>query len=108
MWNGEGLLPRGLAVDLCFLTKWRRANSQVPPLDADLQTEAAGTLSEPPTGLGPVAGCKEEETPRKQPALFAFLDGVSQKEESPWRGINRKERQFVDDEPEAERRTSAL
>lgn len=40
----RGLLP---PVDLCFLTNWRRANSQVPPLDADLQTEAAGTLSEP-------------------------------------------------------------
>lgn len=48
-----------------------------------------------------VAGYKEEKTPRKRPALFAAFDGASQKEESPWRGINRKERLFVDDELEA-------
>lgn len=98
--GGGGLLPPGLAVDLCFLTKWKRANSQVPPLDADLQTEAAGTLSEP-LDSGWLQVTRRRRHQGSSRLCFVFFDGVSQKEESPWRGINRKERLFVDDELEA-------
>lgn len=102
---GGGLLPPplppGLAVDLCFLTKWRRANSHVPPLDADLQTEAAGTLSEPLDSGWLQVTRRRRHQGSSRLCFFVFFDGVSQKEESPWRGINRKERLFVDDELEA-------
>lgn len=57
-----------------------------------------------------VAGCKGGEDTEEAAAcvclLLFVLDG--QEEESPWRGINRKERLFVDDELEVESRTSAL
>lgn len=95
--GGRGLLSLGLSGNLYFLIKWRQAKSHVPHLDSDLQTEPTGCYQNLRVL---VAGCREEKTPRKQLPVFVcfFPDGVSKEEESPWRGINRKERLFVNDE----------